>query len=466
MARGRVMGRRTRWWRGRTALAGAAALLSVGASAGQTPAAGTTPPYRFAAGAERIEGATQLSDAVRLTPGTTYRSTIRDDGKLYYGLRLDKASSAYVSATAVPKQGTKVVYSDGIKVSLQDAAGHKCFSGDAGAARFGPTESPRPLTAWASRRAGPGAYSCKDVGTYSVLVERTSGSGSSPDDWELELQYVSEPALEETAPTAAPEVWDSASPEVPDGSARPREGGTSFNAARSLEQGVWKDEIQAGQTLFYRVPVDWGQQIDATAELGPADGDGFLGNALVMSLYNPVRALVDDADTGYDGTRQRTALEPLPPVAYENRYAVDDQVGGMRFAGWYYLAVHLGAGMADKFGDGPFELTLSVGVRGAAGKAPAYGGAVAPRDVFEVTAGDRDDAERGTAATGGGGGAGENLAMKAVAAGGIGAGCVLVLGLAVWTVADRRRAAAEAAEGAVPVADGVAARTYGRPRAR
>ncbi|WP_413758173.1 hypothetical protein [Streptomyces sp. MMBL 11-3] len=464
------MGRRTQRWRGRTVLAGTAALLSVAATAGQGVAADTFPPYRFTAGAERVDGAARPSDAVRLTAGTTYRSTVRDDGKLYYGLRLDGTSSAYVSATAVPKPGTKVVYSDGIKVSLLDPDGHKCFSGDAGAARFGPTESPRPLTAWASRRAGPGTYSCKGAGTYAVLVERTSGDGSSPDDWELELGYVSEPALKEAAPsaapTAAPEVWDSASPQAVDGPVRTRKGGTSFHTARSLEQGVWKDGIRAGQTLFYRVPVDWGQQIDATAELGPSDGDGFLGNALVMSLYNPVRALVDDADTGYGGARQRAALEPLPPVAYENRYAVDDQVGGMRFAGWYYLAVHLRAGMAEAFGDGPFDLTLRVGVRGAAGKAPVYGGPTAPRDVFEVSAGDRAAASNGSAAAGGGGGADGDTTMKAVAAGGIGAGCVLVLGLAVWTVTARRRAAAEAAASGPPVADGRVVRTYGRSRGR
>jgi hypothetical protein len=475
------MGRRTGRWRGRTVLAGAAALFSVVASAGQATAAGTPPPYRFAADSERVEGTTTATDAVRLTPGATYRSSIRNKGKLYYGLRLDAVSTAYVSATAVPKAGTKVVYADGIKVSIQDPNGHKCFSGDSAEARFGPTESPRPLTAWASRRTGPGTYTCKGAGTYSVLVERISGAESSPDDWELELRYVSEPALKKAASTTAPEVWDSASPQVIDGPARPRKGGTSFNEARGLEQGVWEDLIQAGQTLFYRVPVDWGQQIYATAELGPASGDGFLGNALGLSLYNPVRALVDDAGTGYDGTEKAATLEPLPPVAYENRYDLDDQVSGMRFAGWYYLAVHLGTEMADKFGDGPFDLTLRVRVSGAAGASVAYDGVAAPRDVFDVTAGDKDAASIGAAAPGGDGdgdaGPDGNTAMKAVAAGGIGAGTVLVLGLGVWTVVVRRRAAAAEAAGpaagspragavAVPFADGPDARSreYGPPR--
>ncbi|MEV0221943.1 hypothetical protein [Streptomyces sp. NPDC050704] len=471
----RVMGRRTGWWRGRTALAGAAALLVAAAptgqaTAGQVTAAGTPDPYRFATDAEPVDGATNVADAAPLTPGTTYKSSIRDNGKLYYRLRLDAVSNAYVSATAVPEPGTKVVYSDGIKVSIRDPEGYKCFSGDADAARFGPTESPRPLTAWASRRTGTNGYSCKGAGTYSVLVERISGAESSPDDWDLELQYVTEPHLKKAAPTTAPEFSETVTPEALEGPARTtRKGGTSFNEARSLGQGVWKDGIQAGQTLFYRVPVDWGQQIHATAELGPASGDDFLGNALVMALYNPARAFVDDAATRYDGRKNSAALKPLPPVAYENRYAVDDQVSGMRFAGWYYLAVHLGEKMTDKFGDGPFALTLRVRVSGAPVAAPVYAGTAAPPDVFDVTAGDKDAAASGVAATGGGERSDGNTAMKAVAVGGIGAGAGLVLWLAVWTAIARRRTATGAVP--APAADGTASQPgaasheYGPPRA-
>jgi hypothetical protein len=195
-----------------------------------------------------------------------------------------------------------------------------------------------------------------------------------------------------------------------------------------------------------------------------------------------VRAYVDDAGTGYSGKEKSAVLEPLPPVSYENRYAVDDQMSGMRFAGWYYLAVHLGAEMADKFGDGPFALTLRVRVSGAAEAAPAYSGATAPRGLFEVTAGDKDAADSGAASAGESRGSDRSTAMKAVAAGGIGAGVVLVLGLGMWTVVARRRAArtgtgavAGAGAVAVPTADaaarngaaspeGMASREYEPPR--
>lgn len=464
-----VMGRRTVWWRGRTAMTCLAALCAVavlpgpaqGQARGQQMAAGTSDPYVFAEDAQLVEGASNTAEAVQLAPGGIYRSSVQNNEKVYYRLRLDSVSNAYVSATALPRTGTKVASSDGIKVSLQDPAGRSCFSGDTEEARFGPTESPRPLTAWASRKVGPDGYACQTAGTYSVVVERTSRADSSPDDWALELQYVSEPALKKTGQTTAPETWNSASPEPLSGTAKPRRGGTSFNDARALEQGVWKDDIRAGQTLFYRIPVDWGQQLYATAELGPADGDGFLGNALVISLHNPVRAFVEDARTGYDGTPKSAALEPLPAVAYKNRYTVDDQVSGMRFAGWYYLAVHLGAEAADKFGDGQIGLMLSVRVSGAAGAEPAYAGAARPRGVFDVTQGDKDAAASGAGTAGGRDGGDGDATMKLVAAGGIGAGSVLVLGLGVWTVVARRRAG-----GAAAMAGGAVARGYEPPRAR
>lgn len=123
----------------------------------------------------------------------------------------------------------------------------------------------------------------------------------------------------------------------------------------------------------------------------------------------------------------------MPSVAYANRYAVTDQVNGMRFAGSYYLVVHLAQGVADEFGDGPFGLRLHVRVEGAAQDGPGYAGQPVPRNVFEVTAQDREAAAEG-------GAAGVDAAMTAVAVAGIGAGTVLLVVLGVWTVTARRRA--------------------------
>lgn len=478
------MARRTVWWRA-TAAAGAALCVTT-AQTGLSVAADAPTPYSYAEDATTVEGATSSTGAVRLAAGKTYRSSIGPGGKLYYRLDLGAAANAYVSATAVPEAGSAVGSADGVRVSLQDADAHRCSYETA---RFGPTRSGHPVTAWASREVGSDEYMCQGAGVYYVVVERVgSATGTGPgtstgsvsgsvtgspakgasEKWGLELGFVSEPAVTKGGSTSAPQSWNSASPEAVSGDPEPRRGGSGFATASPLAQGVWQDEvgIRAGETLFYKVPVGWGQQLHAIAELGSTtEGDGYVGNAFVMSLYNPVRGLVDDRTANYGGEQRSVGLDPLPPIAYENRFSLDGEVGGMRFAGWYYLALHLGTSVAERFGDGPVGLTLRVRLEGEAGAGPGYLGATEPRGVFEVTEGDREAAEDGTTGdtlegdaeeggdegAAGSSGEGEDsgnssgngdqrLAMTVVAAGGIGTGSLLVLGLLVWALVARRRA--------------------------
>ncbi|WP_326580594.1 hypothetical protein OG889_22165 [Streptomyces sp. NBC_00481] len=480
------MGRRTVWWRAAAAVG--AALCATTAAIPSAVAADALTPYSYAEGATTVEGATSSTGAVRLAAGETYRSSIGPGGKLYYRLDLGAAANAYVSATAVPAAGAAVASADGVRVSLQDADAHRCSYETA---RFGPTRSAHPVTAWASREVGSDEYMCQGAGVFYVVVERvgtavgtgtgtSTGSASgavtgspsegSSEEWGLELGFVSEPAVTKGGPTSAPQSWNSASPEGLSGDPESRRGGSGFATASPVAQGVWQDEagIRAGETLFYKVPVGWGQQLYATAELGSTTGgDGYVGNAFVMSLYNPVRGFVDDRTANYGGEQRSASLDPLPPVAYENRSSLDDEVSGMRFAGWYYLALHLGTSVADRFGDEPLGLTLRVRLEGEAGAGPGYLGASEPRGVFEVTGEDQEAAESGAtgdtldgAGDGGGGdaetsGAGEGsgdssgagdqrLAMTVVAAGGIGTGSLLVLVLLVWTLVARRRAPVDA----------------------
>ncbi|WP_172638806.1 hypothetical protein [Streptomyces tailanensis] len=500
------MGRRTVRWRA-AAAAGAALYVTTALSAPATAADAPTP-YSYAEDATGVEGSTSSTGAIRLAPGKTYRSSIGPGAKLYYRLDLDAVANAYASATAVPAVGATVASSDGVRVSVEDSDGRRCSYETA---RFGATRSAHPVTALASREIGTDEYMCQASGAYYLVVQRvgsgtgsTSGSSSgsvpegSSEEWGLELGYASEPAVEKGGSTSAPENWNSAPPEAVQGDPERRRGGSGFATASPLAQGVWQDEtgIKAGETLFYKVPVDWGQQLYATAELGSTTGgDGFVGNALAMSLYNPARGFVDDALISYGGDQRSADLDPLPPVAYDNRFSFDGEASGMRFAGWYYLAVHLGTPVAARYGDEPMGLTLRVRVRGQAQDGPGYLGAAAPSGVFEVTDEDQEAAENGTtgdtlddagdtdgegdvdgeAASGGGGEDSGNstvtgdkrLAMTAVAAGGIGTGSLLVLGLLMWTLVARRRAAGAGRAGRAGRGPGTASRgRHGPSRGR
>ncbi|MGW1803096.1 hypothetical protein ACWCQN_46650 [Streptomyces sp. NPDC001984] len=420
-----------------------AALPGAGAAASGT-APGVPGGYDFAEGARTVAGASGTADAVRLEPGETYRSSIPANATLTYRLELDATTTAYVPVTAVPSADATVTATDGIRVRMQNADGDFCSYGSA---RFGAGLSPRPVTALAMREAGKTL--CQGAGTYYVVVEHVAESGADEapsGDWGLELAPAEEPRLVQAGATNAPQAWDSASPEAVTGEPRRRDGGAGFASARALGQGVWQAEAEPGQTLFYKVPVDWGQQLHATAELDASTGDGgtgghggYVSGALNLSLYNPVRGYVDDVALGYSGTRKTAALEPLPPVEYRNRYGVLGEVRSTRFAGAYYLVVHLNGQMGGTFGQGPFAVTLRVRVSGASHAGPGYAGPSDPRNLFEVTAADRAAAVTGS---GGAGGvtAGDDPAMKVLAAAGIGTGSALLLGLGAWTVVARRRA--------------------------
>ncbi|GHD18403.1 hypothetical protein GCM10010313_48410 [Streptomyces violarus] len=411
---------------------GRAALAVAGASG----AAVTPSPYAFADGARSIEGARSTADAVILKPGTAYKSSLPSSGKVNYSIELDAASNAYVSVTAAPSPDSTVSVIDGLRVSMQDAEGNSCF---VDTASFGAARSPHPIAAWGIREISPAKPLCRKAGTYYVSVERVDpeGEGSSPDAWDLELLATTEPRTAKTGATGAPEVWDSASPQPLQGEAERRRGGAGFAGATPLDQGVWRDDIRPGQTVFYEVPVDWGRQLHVTAELGSTDsgGTGYTPGALDLALYNPARGHVADVSVGYDGDQKSGSLPPLPPVDHANRNAAIGQVSAMRFAGSYYLVAHLAESVADSFGDGPFKMTLRVRVSGAAKSGPEYAGESQPAGVFEVSDQEREAAAEGVAG-------GDDTAMRAIAVGGIGTGSALLVGLGVWTVVARRRNAA------------------------
>ncbi|MEV6163605.1 hypothetical protein AB0L71_17040 [Streptomyces sp. NPDC052052] len=428
--------------RGRVALAAVAAMCAAAVLPGQAHAQGEGAAYTFEPGAKKVSGAEISTEASALTPGSVYRSSIEPGEKLYYRLDLDARTNAYVSVVAVPRDGGQVAYGDGISVSIRDSTDRQCSQEDA---RFRSAEFPRPIAAYAHRIVAANSSTCQEAGTYNVLIERESKATSSPGAWDLELRHVSEPQLKTpgSLPTRAPEDWPSASPEPPTAAPQKqkRSGGSSYYDATSLDTGEWTDDIAPGQTRFYRVPVDWGQQIFATAALSNSTAsDEYVGNALAMSLDNPAQGHVDDAlPLSYAGKPASVSLDPLPPVAYENRYDFSDSVSAMRFAGWYYLSVSLSPKIANSYGDTAIPLTLRIDVEGPAGKTPYTG----DTGIFSVTQDDKDMARNGL--SGPEAAAGSDTLRMVVGVTGIGVGTVLVLGLGVWTLLARRRVATAAA---------------------
>lgn len=420
--------------RGRVAAAALAAMCAVAVLPGQAQAAGP-PAYAFDADAKPVQGAPANAAASELDEGVAYRSTIRPGEKLYYRVTLDDVSNAYVSAVAVPGDSGAVAYGDGIAISLRDLDDTACSSERA---VFGSGEYARPIAAYAHRTVEEDSTTCRKSGLYDVLVERESKATSNPAAWDLELSFAQEPELKSAAamPTDGPEGFPSATPAPPVDKPRKRSGGSGYSEATGLETGRWQDTLVPGQTRFYRVPVDWGQQIYATARLSNNTDDtrDFVGNALTLSLDNPVRGHVADASLSYAGGPASASLEPLPPVAYRNRFDSSTRISTMRFAGGYYLSVTLSPKLEESYGSEPIPLELAVQVRNEATGSPYEGEAGA----FGVTDQDKETARKGQNLQQ----AAKSGTMQLVAAAGIGAGSVLLLGLGGWTLLARRRAAA------------------------
>ncbi|MCF6526326.1 hypothetical protein, partial [Streptomyces sp. JJ36] len=444
----------------RSALAALGALCVVAALPGSATAGpGDLPPYRHADGAERSQGARSSADGPRLEAGGTYTATLAPGEKRYWSVELDAETQPWISAVAPPEPGSAVTYRDGIRLTLEDADGTTCDTADAGIDDDG---AARPVAAVAGRIRTPDGR-CQEAGVYHFSVEREERAeedASDPAPWPLELRVMREPGLESITSTTPPETGElpTTPPRPPAGEAEELTGGTGFNDAPGMGEGVWKDRLRPGQTRFYRVPVDWGQQLALSAEFGTVGGadDGYVSDGVRVDLHNPARGHVDGGSATYRPDDPAAVPLLAPPVRYVNRYSYNDALAASAHAGWYYVAVHAHAGLREvlRGGDGTVPVTLRTTLTGAPQQGPPYDGdAVAAG--FGVGDAEREQAEQGLSAQEAAARAGRSDTLRLVGVAGIGTGTLLLAGLGAWTVLARRRSPGEA---------GVPGGPYGAPQ--
>ncbi|MFI6287009.1 hypothetical protein ACIBCM_20050 [Streptomyces sp. NPDC051018] len=389
------------------------------------------PAYETDPGAQAVKGATAMKKGPLLRPGT-YTDTISAGERKYYRVDLDAISNAYVSAVLAPPPGSEVAGTDGIRVTLESADRQQCS--DSTDITFGGATA-RPVADYSTRRIGEGR-ACQEAGQYLYTVEWIdSKSGTGAESWPVELKFMSEPGLKdgETAPPA-PSSWSSGPPGRISGEAGSTKGGSGFNDAPAVGRGVWRDRVGPGESRFYKVPVDWGQQLFLDAEFGGSGsgrgGSPAVADGLRLSLFNTARGFVESADAAASGSSAKASLGTAP-VAFANRSSDEADTGAMRFAGWYYIRVSV-----DERVGNPLPLTLRVAVEGEAGPGPAY-----DRDEFAAGFGVLDEDRQGPAASGGVDVTdGRRATMRVIGLSGVGTGTALVLGLVVWTLRTRRRA--------------------------
>lgn len=437
-----------------TAASPATATTTVTAARPAAPAdgGGTPAAYETAEDAKKIKGTAGSGDGPEITPGT-YTDSIGRGEKRYYRVDLDGKSSAFVSAVAAPKPGSRVDGTgEGLKIELKAVDGSSCDG--ATSPQFSAEGASYPIADYATRIIGADDE-CQTAGPYLFSVEREGPATSDPARWPLEIRYMSEPGLK-GGPRALPASpgEDPADEETPapvtSGEKRRAHGGTGFNDAGALAKGVWNDRVRPGETRFYRVPVDWGQRLNASVELGsgsstaeypPTVYDGF-----GVTAYNPARGRFDDdVFVSYTPDESAQAAVYTPSVDYTRRFDYSD--GTPCVAGWHYLAVTVSPQLS-KFFKSTAPLTLRVDVTGKAEAGPEYAGD-AGKAGFGVSEDDREQAEKGQSAAD----VERSDNLWIVGTAGIGAGVALILVLVVWTLTARRRAAAAGGYGG-PVGPG------------
>lgn len=426
----------------RGGLAALAALCAVAALPGTAHAGpGDLPAYRTADDAEPRKGTASSADGPRLAKDGIYTDKLAPGDKKYYSVELDSKSSAWLSAVALPEAGSKVAFNDGLTITLEDTDGTECSNDDVS---FGGDGAAQPVAASTGRVIQPDG-DCQRAGVYNLSVERTSETTSDPTVWPVELRFMQEPPVKGGTATTPPESGDlpTTPPDPPTSEAKPIKGGTGFNDAVGMAEGVWKDRVKPGETRFYRVPVDWGQQLSLSAEFGTAkasDQDAYASDGVRVKIYNPARGGVNSDSAMYQADEAAAVPVLAPPVDYVNRYSYESDIAPAAFAGWYYVAVHANAEVGD-FVKGSVPVTLRTTVTGKAKQGPAYDGDAA-KAGFGVSDDDQDQAADGKTADEAKDSGGDS-GMKLLAFGGIGAGTVLILILAVWTLTARRRATVE-----------------------
>ncbi|MGW7416248.1 vWA domain-containing protein [Streptomyces sp. NPDC054863] len=402
--------------------------------------------YRFQG--KRVEGAPARGTAPALTPGQ-YLDTIGPGETRYYAADLDAVSTVNFSATAVPQPGAAVDTFDALKTRVEYDESSACENSTE---HFLQNEGATPLTSAVARvPSQSGTASCDKAGRYWLAVERVSKKGSDAGRWPLELTYgVEKPLPPGTKPgESKPEygAGDEKAP-LPAGDPKDVRGGTGFNDARQIAAGVWRDRILPSQTLWYKVPAGWGQQVRYDVEF--ANEPTVEGGAGVMSygmtqIYTPARAPVGSGSGGFDPKtlytgRPAVASLGTVPVAWTNRYESHPNTVPVHDRGSFYIAVSLGAKTAEIAENPQIGVVLRVAVLGDERSGPQHDAPLAKGRADRAPGPSGESVPRADSA--GAGGAGWSGTAIAAVAG----GTVVVVAGAVL-LAMRRRTAANTTRG-------------------
>ncbi|GHE95631.1 hypothetical protein GCM10017786_30100 [Amycolatopsis deserti] len=318
-----------------------------------------------------ITGAATWDNAPVAAPGQ-HLDTIGQKETRYYAVDVPDGGTAHFSGTVSFPRADGVSRTEDfntLQLRVYGAGGKDCHVFETEQA----TMSSDGVALTVARTLDGDDGSCAGGGRYYFALTWDRVSAGVPERLPVELLTVVEPPVTDGGTRAVLPKVAFTEPTT----TRPATGGGSFNVAATLTgSGRYTDTLQRGEYVFYRVKLDWGQGLAYRVHFGQAGGTGVDNvSNIATTLYNPYRAEIDSDTTVFTG---RPGVLPsneealaTAPVRYYNRDADSSSVRTQAVAGWYYIAVKLGATFQDG-DDVPVPVTLDLTVGGQPEDGPSY----------------------------------------------------------------------------------------------
>ncbi|MGO3697945.1 MAG: vWA domain-containing protein [Corynebacterium casei] len=271
----------------------------------------------------------------------------------YFRVAVPEGHNAMISVTGIPQRdatGSVASGSDGsVRVNAAEVSNHMdgsdcradesmtVWRGNVDMRNLFPTE---PMTSFID---GEEVGNC-DMEEWIVGHTFTAGTDGELVGEELgvEVNIYYEPVPPENVIQLEGDFGSLAqeSPDVKFGEAQGVENGTSFNDAPEIEPGTYKNSIVAGETHYYKIPVEWGQvpEMAIRNRLNENIDSAWLS----LQLVNPVKSVVEDTYNSQHTSNDTDVSHLMSdrPLRYNNRNA---NAGGDRtsIAGDHFIAVSL-----------------------------------------------------------------------------------------------------------------------------
>lgn len=308
-----------------------------------------------------------------LTAGQYVDTFTTGEGTRHYVLKRTIANSTlHVAVTARPgvDLDDRAENDDKIEFTALDDDGRSCTSLPGRASRIGLSSLAYVITDSLAVEGGTAEEPGDCGASMEVPLEIVRDGGADPVD--AELLVVEEPPVADADALPAPaEELDADPAEL--GRATPVVGGTSLGDATPVTPGTWTEQYVSGETIFYRVPVDWGQTLTLTVATVLADDDGRTGPLFDANLYDPTRGLVEPGNLAPVGRQDARVVRETAAVRYRNRE--DFPIRFSSLAGQYYIAISVPK--VDTDTTVPMDVTFRVDVTGEVSGAPEYVGTAA-----------------------------------------------------------------------------------------